>query len=228
MNDSAGVLFFVKAPLPGYVKSRLAAKLGEKSAQDLYRAFGIDMIAMLDRIGCSIIVCFDPPDAADSVIRWLGEQRSYLPQEGEDLGVRMEHAFRSLFESGSERAILVGSDIPDLPQEIVTEALRELESHDAVIGPAADGGYYLIGFRRERFRPEVFKDVPWSTGTVFQETLHRFSQAGSRVHVLPQWQDADTIDDLRALLKRSEGTDFERSHTIPVLREACGKIKVRS
>lgn len=223
MTDSAFIMLFVKAPQRGRVKSRLAAALGEDAALEIYRAFVKDMVDTLDRVALRTTICVDPPESLPAVSVWLGERRSYEVQIGPDLGERMEHAFRSAFNNGSTRAVLIGSDFPDLPAEILTRAIEELERHDAVIGPAADGGYYLIGFRSGSFRPEVFRDIRWSTPAVFEETMSIFARTGSRVHILPQWQDVDTIDDLRNLYERNKGTDFERSCTMPILRKVCGK-----
>jgi glycosyltransferase A (GT-A) superfamily protein (DUF2064 family) len=136
----------------------------------------------------------------------------------------MENAFRTVFAEGASRAVLIGSDFPDLPGEVIAEALVGLQENDAVIGPAVDGGYYLIGFRNDTFRPDVFQDIRWSTDSVFRETLERFAGTGSRVHCLRQWQDVDTVDDLRSLQQRMSGTTFERSHTMQALKRFYGTL----
>ena len=96
-----------------------------------------------------------------------------MPQTGDDLGERMEQAFVRVFSEGFREAILIGSDIPGLSSGTVQEAFASLAGHDAVIGPANDGGYYLIGFTRRAFYPEIFHSMPWSTPAVFRETLGR-------------------------------------------------------
>lgn len=218
------ILLFAKAPVKGQVKSRLAASLGEESALDLYRCFVLDLLAAIDAGGQDVVIEYDPPEGRDDMARWLGSGRRYQAQQGADLGARMENAFRSAFSSGASRAILIGSDLPDLPAKMLTEAFDELECHDAVVGPALDGGYYLIGFRREGFRPEVFRNIPWSTSAVFAETLQVLQRTAAHVHLLPQWQDVDTIEDLRSLCKRSKGTAFEQSQTMTRVRQVCGNM----
>ena len=89
--------------------------------------------------------------------------------------------------------------------------------HDAVIGPARDGGYYLVGFRNDTFFPGVFSGIAWSTGTVFRSTMQAFGKAGQRVHELPLWQDVDTIEDLKDLAARSRRSAFSSSRTMSFL-----------
>ena len=223
-EDPSPVLLFVKAPVRGRVKSRLASALGEDAALELYESFVRDILATIDAGGHDCTVCVHPPDARERVAEWLGRHRRCLPQRGDDLGSRMEHAFRDAFAAGASRAVLIGSDIPDLPGQVFTEAFAALQDHDAVIGPAADGGYYLIGFRSDAFRPEVFRDIAWSTDRVFRDTRDQFTRIGSRVFVLRQWQDVDTIEDIRSLQRRASGTSFERSPSMTVINRVCGTM----
>ncbi|MHB8844344.1 MAG: TIGR04282 family arsenosugar biosynthesis glycosyltransferase [Nitrospirota bacterium] len=213
------ILFFVKFPVTGNVKSRLAASLGADAAFALYRNFVLDMLASIEASGMPLRVCYHPPEAGAAVRRWLGSSREYLPQEGADVGERMENAFSQAFAGGCPRAILVGSDIPDLPPAVFTNALRALDDHDAVIGPAQDGGYYLIGFRSDTFLPGAFRGIAWSTASVFPRTLQVLEGAGRKVLRLPLWRDVDTLDDLRDLAARSLGTAFGRSRTMTFLNE---------
>ena len=132
----------------------------------------------------------------------------------------MKNAFQRCFSDGFASVVLIGSDIPDLPPEIFAEAFAALDNSGAVIGPAADGGYYLIGFRKETFVPEVFGGIAWSTGTVFAETWPVWSRAGVGVHRLPLWRDVDTPEDLRDLIRRHRDTPFARSRTMACLAAA--------
>ena len=131
----------------------------------------------------------------------------------------MENAFAHLFSSGFERGLLIGSDIPDLPHELIEEAFSALDEKDAVIGPASDGGYFLIGFRHSTFLRDIFRGIAWSTGSVYRETMEIFEKAGYRVHVLHEWSDVDTIDDLRSLYRRNRNTSFRDSLTMSCCRE---------
>ncbi len=208
------ILIFVRQPAPGRVKSRIAAALGEDAALELYRALVLDTLAACDGTGIASRVFVHPPDAVPAVARWLGGRRTCLPQEGAELGERMENAFRGIFAEGAERAVLIGSDLPDLPGELLTEALHALARNDAVIGPARDGGYYLIGFRRGGFIPEIFRNMSWGRSDVFTRTMQVLEQADVPVHLLPPWRDVDTIEDLRDLMDRSSGAPFAQSRTM--------------
>ena len=224
MDTARHILFFVKAPVRGQVKTRLAAALGEDAALELHRSFALDLLTTIDATGIPSQVFYTPADARDAVADWLGQHRTYSPQAGSGLGSRMENAFRSAFAAGAPRAVLIGSDLPDLPGEVFGEAFLALDEHDAVIGPARDGGYYLIGFRKDTFLPGVFPAMAWGTDRVFQETLDRFKAAGSRVRILREWQDVDTAEDLTGLRERARGTAFERSATMTAIDGLYGRI----
>lgn len=213
------ILFFLKHPLPGQVKSRLAAVIGAVAAVRLYRAFVEDMLDTIDRTGLSCRIYVHPPDALPAVSSWLGRRRSYQPQEGADLGERMANAFRGIFLDGVSRAVLIGSDLPDLPADLLQKALDALKQSDAVIGPARDGGYYLVGFQRETFLPDVFQDIAWGSADVFDRTMERFRSGCASVHVLPIWADVDTVGDLRSLAQRSRRDAFAAHRTIRVIQE---------
>ena len=198
--DPSCVILFVKAPAAGQVKTRLARHLGASAAAELYRCFVNDLIRKIDAASLVLRIFYDPPDAEAAIKSWLGENRAYAPQTGGDLGERMKQAFQQVFSAGIEQAVLVGSDLPDLPGSFITEALAVLNNSPAVIGPSRDGGYYLIGFRANAFMPTVFNNVPWSSDRVLQTTLKRFAAAGLPIRQIPEWRDIDTQEDLLDLL----------------------------
>jgi hypothetical protein len=217
MADKQCVLLFVKAPEKGKVKSRLSRSMGEDTVLHLYECFVLDVMEMLKAGGIPFRICFTPAEKRQAITAWLGKGQTYLPQEGVDLGERMANAFQQTFSEGITEALIIGSDLPDLPHALLEEAFRSLHAHDAVIGPAVDGGYYLIGFRRETFLPEVFRGRTWSTNTVLPETMELFKRSAYRVHQLPEWRDVDALEDLRALLLRNTQTDFRTSGTMTYL-----------
>lgn len=218
MPSSSPILLFLKAPLRGGVKTRLAAGLGDDAALELYRSFVDDILETVESSGLSCMVFFYPPDAQNIITEWLGSGRRYLPQEGADLGERMKKAFERVFNKGQDRAIIIGSDMPDLPARFLTVALESLVTHDCAIGPAADGGYYLIGFSKAGFRPSVFDGIAWSTKQVFTETMLRLKHDGAMVHVLPLTRDVDTVDDLRDLFERNRDHPERAPRTMEILR----------
>jgi len=215
------VLILVKAPERGRVKTRLAVSIGQDGAVDLYRRFVEDLLTMLDTLGVEVACCYQPAGAEATLLQWLGCHRRLVPQRGVDLGQRMQNAFRYVFEKGMSRAVLIGSDSPDLAPGIIEQALDALQTRDAVIGPSSDGGYYLLGFTAERFLSEVFEDICWSTDCVCDQTLRVLDRYERDVFVLPQWHDIDTRSDLDELIERNRDTEFRSSHTLNLIR-GCG------
>ena len=213
MSIERCVLMFVKSPDAGWVKTRLSRDIDEKAVLSLYRNFGIDLLETLRRGKYTFKIIFTPPEAEDKISAWLGKDCSYEPQRGNDLGERMKNAFSNAFLEGFTRVLLIGSDIPDLPDMILHDAF-ELDSHDAVIGPAFDGGYYLIGFKNNTFLPEIFAEISWSTDAVFARTMEIFNMSRYKVNILPKWRDVDSIEDLHALADRNRYTDFAGSNTM--------------
>lgn len=216
MSDSC-ILLFIKYPEIGKVKSRLARDLGGEIAVELYRNFVLDILSSIKETKADLKICFYPPDLRDRFVEWLGKDHDYLPQDGKDLGERMEKGLTWVFGEGYNKAIIIGSDSPDLPGDMIDLGFSSLWSHDVVIGPSSDGGYYLIGFDKKGFLPEVFRDIVWSSTAVFKKTLDIIAKAGLKVFVLPEWRDVDTLDDLRDLIKRNEGTLFRSSMTMSCL-----------
>jgi rSAM/selenodomain-associated transferase 1 len=211
------ILLFVKAPLPGQVKSRLAAVLGHDAALELYWNFVLDMLASIEKSGIPCRVCYYPPDSGETVQNWLGGHLQFMAQEGNDLGERMEAAFRRVFSEGASRAVLIGSDIPDLPPSLLQDAVERLDRTGAVIGPSKDGGYYLVGFRDDAFFPGIFSGPKWSTDTVFADTEAIFERAHKQFFLLPPWRDMDTVEDLKDLMNRNRNSDFSGSRTMRCL-----------
>jgi rSAM/selenodomain-associated transferase 1 len=208
------VVFFVKYPEKGRVKTRLSVDLGEDVAVALYRYFTADLLHTLKRVNAQTCIYFYPESAKDKFIGWLGPDYPYMPQQGKDLGERMENAFVGILEQGFKKAIIIGSDSPDLPYELINEAFSALQNNDAVIGPTFDGGYYLLGFKRETFLPKVFHGMRWSTNTVYNGTLSILREYDYSIQVLSKWRDVDTLDDLRDCMSRNKDTSFRRSKTM--------------
>jgi rSAM/selenodomain-associated transferase 1 len=218
-DGNSCILFFVKYPAPGTVKTRLAKKLGPERATEIYRNFVLDILDTLQTLNVSLRIFFEPPEAFDDLRHWLGEDWSYVPQTGRDLGQKMKNSFLHAFTEGFSKVALIGSDLPDLPADFINLSLRALDTDDVVLGPTGDGGYYLIGSSREAFLPEAFENIAWSTDRVFGHTVKILKRHGRKLYVLPQWHDVDTPDDLKSLVRRSRNTDFEHSRTVSFLRE---------
>jgi rSAM/selenodomain-associated transferase 1 len=212
------LVIFVRFPGQGQVKSRLAKDLGAEAATNLYRCFVEDLLERFSKEAYRVRIAFYPAEKEREMREMLGDEFSYIPQMGEDLGERMKLAFLRCFREGAQSVVLIGSDIPDLPARIVDEAFHALDKYGAVIGPSVDGGYYLIGFQRDAFKGDVFSGLPWGTERVFQETTNILHIAGSLVHVLPSWRDIDKHEDIAALIKNTDDTGFADSRTMLYLK----------
>jgi uncharacterized protein len=221
----ACIIMLVRSPEKGSMKTRLARALDEEAVLGLYDRFVRDLLTTLHKGRFNLRICYYPPDAGDVIAGWLGREHRYVSQRGRDLGERLANAFTDAFASGFRRVVIIGSDSPDIPVAILKDALESLETtdqSDAVIGPANDGGYYLIGFRSERFLEAVFEGIEWGTERVFARTLDIFAEAGWRVHVLPRWGDVDTMDDLKAFFDAHRADPPGALQTLDYLRTQLG------
>nr|WP_319493230.1 TIGR04282 family arsenosugar biosynthesis glycosyltransferase [uncultured Desulfobacter sp.] len=199
MTKDNAVIVFIKAPEKGRVKTRLAKGVGDAAALVLYRCFVMDVLDMVQSTPWTLRVYYYPENAYELVRTWLGDDLDLFPQKGDTLGDKMENALADTFAAGYERAVLIGSDLPDLPSGIIDSAFSGLEERSAAIGPSLDGGYYLIGFTAAGFTPRIFHGIPWSTNQVFDLTLNRFKDYQVSHCTLPVWQDIDTREDLSFL-----------------------------
>jgi rSAM/selenodomain-associated transferase 1 len=218
------LLLFVKSPIKGKVKTRLAAEIGEDFAVELYKCFVEDLISLVENLDVQFKICFFPPNTKSTLLEWLGEQHCYRPQIGNNLGERLKNAFDNSFEEGFSKLVAIGSDSPDLPENFLRQAFKELESCDAVVGPSNDGGYYLIGFSKDSFLPEAFDGIAWSTSAVCNQTQMTLMKHRLNIHFLPQWYDVDTQLDLNRLAARNEDTAFSRSRTFALIHKTEGRI----
>jgi hypothetical protein len=192
------------------VKTRLCPPLTPDEAASLHGSFVLDALersrdertpgrVTLNRVPLDRFVACAP--SASHVFFKIIEERhgvQLLDQIGEDLGARMDQAFRAIFARGYQRVLVVGTDLPSLPGACYTQALGLLADHDLVLGPSLDGGYYLIGLRRSV--PELFVGMPWSTDRVCALTRAKAEALGLKTGLLPTWRDVDTIEDLLALI----------------------------
>ena len=227
-KSDCGLILFLKFPQKGKVKTRLAKDLGDSITLKLYRCFIRDMLEKLRRLPYSLHLFAVPPEKIPALRRWLGKTGPFSlhPQEGCSLGERMKHAFEKMFQAGYESCIITGSDLPDLPLSVPAEAFGALKTHEAVIAPTPDGGYYILGFQRRHFCKAVFENIKWSTELVFQQTMTVFKQKKIRVKILREWQDVDDFNDLEDLIKRNMKVDGESnaSRTMKFLMKHKDKI----
>jgi rSAM/selenodomain-associated transferase 1 len=212
------LVIMAKYPAPGQVKTRLAADVGDEHSCELYRCFLRDLLANLSVGAWSLRLALYPWEKHEAMTSLIGGQTPLMPQRGDDLGARMDIAFRDLFLEGHLHVVMIGSDAPDLSPEFIAEAFEALADHDAVLGPTSDGGYYLIGFRRDSFQKELFSDVHWSKPETCSEQLKRFREKGLRTYILPTWRDVDTLADLKNLVALGTMTPLSASQTMAYIR----------
>ena len=197
-SSATVVALFVRVPLPGRVKTRLASHLGAEGACSLYRAMVADILANLMACGYPVYLFHDGKDDSELPEEWIAASSKVIAQEGDSIGERMAAAFERCFAEDLERVLLAGSDIPGLDNRLMFEAAKALEAHDVAIAPAADGGYCLIAMSRGSYRQDVFRDVPWSSDQVLRTTLERCRDSNLGVTLLKTLRDIDTIEDLVA------------------------------
>ncbi len=188
----------LKYPQPGAVKTRLIPALGEKRSCDLYRNLVCHTLGEARRFASkyavSLTACVaDAPDG-QAVHQWLGQGIYFQSQGNGDLGQRMEHAVQGAFTEGVPSVVVIGTDCPELTAEHLHSAFGALERKDVVLGPAADGGYYLIGMRR--FMPELFRGIQWSSERVLKQTLAAARAAQLECELLDPLHDLDHPVDL--------------------------------
>lgn len=199
-RSSACIVLFVKPPVPGRVKTRLARDIGNEAACAVYRTLADRVVAAATASGIPLCLCHDGDDASGLPGTWREAAAICLPQQGDDLGERMARAFTTFFAKGFETVVLIGSDIPGLDSRYLQAAFGQLQRHDLVIGPALDGGYCLIGCHRHCFCPVLFEAMPWSTGRVLALTLAVAEAHGLSVALQTPLQDIDTFDDLQTCI----------------------------
>lgn len=197
-DRSDALLIFLRWPEPGAVKTRLARDIGNQEAAEVYRHLAERTLdaarSLADR--CRAVAFYTPQERGRDIERWVGPDFECLPQIEGDLGARMAAAFRYVFEAGAARAVIIGTDCPFITSDLLDRSFHLLNENDIVIGPAKDGGYYLLGMKV--LRRELFKGIPWSSSEVFRVTLDRIRRAGWACAQLPELFDVDRVEDLRA------------------------------
>lgn len=214
---------FVKEPVPGKVKTRLGAQIGNEQAAQLYELFVQDLLCRFQELPQKLIMGYAPNtvSAKNWGQRLFGDDKEDRDQaelwaqpEGE-LGQRIasffEHAFSA---SGVDSVVLIGSDSPTIPREYVLQAFEWLYQKDCVIGPSSDGGYYLIGLRKPC--TELFQGVDWSQSSVLTQTLEKIKQAGLSLKLLPVWYDIDSKDDLQMLQGHLSALELAGEEDLPL------------
>ena len=202
MAPKQRLILFSRYPQPGSTKTRLIPLLGAKGAAQLQKsmteAIAASARCLAARLAVETVVCHHG-GSTKAMRAWLGNGFAYQQQGPGDIGERMHRALLNGLGAGADRIVLVGCDIPELSEAIMAEAFDRLHQRQVVLGPALDGGYYLIGVRGDippRVLASLFEDIPWSTAEVFFRTVDRMEAAGIPCAPLPLLRDIDEPMDL--------------------------------
>jgi rSAM/selenodomain-associated transferase 1 len=204
MSADCAVIIFAKFPQKGKVKTRLAKDKGEDFATEFYRICAENIFSEVLKLSKSIftpiIFCYGKSEV-EMVSGWAGKEFIVEPQIDGELGVRMSASFRKIFSKDFSKAVIIGTDVPDINSNLINAAAAKLDEHDIVIGPSYDGGYYLLGMKR--LLPEIFKDIEWSTSLVLQKTLDKIKSLNLKVELLDELIDIDTEQELNNWMNSS-------------------------
>lgn len=185
------LIIFTRNPELGKVKTRLAATIGDEKALEVYKHLLFHTMSETKLLACDKVVFYDTSITENDI--WPETIYQKKIQSGEDLGEKMHQAFELLFSLGYKNCLIVGSDLFDLKKEIIDAAFQKLQENDAVIGPAEDGGYYLLGLKK--LNSALFKNKGWGTSTVLAETLKDLNS--QLVFLMETLNDIDTFEDLK-------------------------------
>jgi len=199
VSGRPAIIVMAKAPLPGTVKTRLAGVYEDAEIAALAASFLADTVAAAKLVGPQVFVAYSPAGGQAIIEPIIGGGVEWIRQQGTDLGERMHAALDEAFEQGFAPLVMVGTDSPTLPPAAYQAALEILRGGkaDVVLGPADDGGFYLIGVSAPQ--PALFHDVLWSGPTVLKQTKANSERAGLRLREVEPWYDIDTPEDLERL-----------------------------
>ena len=205
------LVVFVKAPVPGKVKTRLQIPLSASQVVRIYEAFVQDTVENARLCGeAAVSIAYEPhPKRPD--LTWLENAPAWFRQAEGDLGARLIDAFDRAFRAGASKVVIIGSDCPDLGPDILRQTFARLNDFQTVLGPAEDGGYYLVGLRAPM--PHLFKKMEWSEHDVLKNTLDRLRLHGDKFWLMPVRFDVDTFGDLKALAHRLSGQESIAPHS---------------
>jgi rSAM/selenodomain-associated transferase 1 len=188
----SALIIFVRNPVLGKVKTRLAASLGDQKALEIYKSLLTHTLEISKDLKEDKYIFYE--DFISSQDIWPNDIYNKKLQQGNSLGDRMKDAFDLLFKKGFGKAIIIGSDCFELTPEVLNDAFNRLSTNDIVIGPATDGGYYLLGMNH--FIPVLFDDKQWSSSSVYADTVSQIRRLGKTFYSLTMMNDVDEESDV--------------------------------
>jgi len=220
-NKDTAIIVFTRFPVEGKVKTRLAKNMGNKFTVSFYKTCAEHTFSELLKVkkyNVDIYLFCSEENEMTEVINWTKNKFSYHFQQGDNLGLRMLNAFKFVFEKGYKKVIIIGTDAPDISMNLVQSAISVLGNYTVVIGPANDGGYYLLGFRSKLI--DLFSGIEWSTDSVLDNTVEKLNRSKTNYFMLNELTDIDTLEDLQNWLKNYKG---DMTHPIKVFLESYNK-----
>lgn len=217
------LVIFAKAPIPGQVKTRLIGTLTAEQAMELYVCFLKDTFALMEEVQeereyLSLILCYSPPEELEAFEVVDLDGCLMLAQRGGDLGERLQNCFIDLAELGFTATVIIGADSPSLPPEIIIEAFEHLEKRKPiVVGPATDGGFYLIGM--DKVHPQILEKMDWDTENTLSQLKNRAGHSKFEITLLPEWYDVDTPADIEHLRLEIKAEKINPKNTGRYLRK---------
>lgn len=218
MEHRKALIIFAKVPVAGQVKTRLVPPLSGEEAAKLYEAFLKDTLELAKSLeGVRVVLAVQGGPLAPAL---LAQCQEHFEQVGQNLGEKMAHAFEKALKDAKD-VVIIGSDTPHLPQRTISQAFRALDHQDLVLGPAEDGGYYLIGLSKPA--PRLFDSISWSTPSVFKDTMAQAEKLDLPTALLHPLYDIDTSADLIRLWEELQKAP-KRFHTKMALSSLMPKV----
>ena len=202
------LVVFVRSPRSGKVKTRLAGGIGDRKALEVYRWLLGQTLEEVAKVRAQVHIYLD---VGDNELDLPDHFQKYL-QKGKDLGERMYRAMDERFKEGAQGVVIIGSDLPDINSDRLEEAFKALEKDDMTVGPALDGGFYLLGLKEGS--PTLFNDIPWSAANTFERLMENAGELKLSTHLLPTERDLDDEKDFLFFEKRFEQHVKNKDHVL--------------
>lgn len=196
-NNRKAIIVFTRYPVLGKVKTRLASETSREFAFSFYKTCAEHTFNELNYLNyreCDIFIFGSEEKDLHQIKAWTDNSFIYCSQEGDNLGEKMFNAFKKIFDKNYKKVIIVGTDAPDITSDLIQNGFNVLNENDCVIGPANDGGYYLLGFNGRVLN--LFSSINWSTNSVLDQTIKKIKKLGIKYFLLDELIDVDTRDDL--------------------------------
>jgi hypothetical protein len=203
MYAQSVLIVFLKAPLIRHVKTRLASTIGHDKAREVYLAMVKDLYKNINGVNAETCFYVDKKLGLGNLLPEKYSNNVFL-QKGNDIGIKMYNAFKEVFFKGADKAVLIGSDIPQIHSKLINEYLIKLDRYSLVLGPSLDGGYHLIGCRKVMLNIKLFKNISWSSPAVLNQTEKIAEKQGLKYLEGKTLIDIDTFSDLLKVVQNTE------------------------